>query len=109
MVVEGRWFPIEAGPKSPVVPNAARVVCTRAERSCKEELTRLAAGATGDGLHETLEYRVREWTKWGTPAGKLVASRREGATEIEIRVSLRGLAAEKVVMERGGETRWRLE
>jgi hypothetical protein len=60
-------------------------------------------------VREALSYRVEEWTKWGTPAGKLVASRRDGNVEVEIRVSLSGRAAEKVLIETGVETRWRLE
>ena len=92
-----------------MLPNAVRVVCTRAERSCKEDLTRLAGERGGEPVHEMLEYRIDEWTKWGKPAGKLVASRREGGAQVEIRVSLSGLTAEKVVIEKGRETRWRIE
>jgi hypothetical protein len=109
VVVEGRWFPIEAGSESPVLPNAVRVVCARAQRSCKEDLTRLAGESGVEPVHEALEYRIDEWTKWGKPAGKLVASRRDGTGQVEIRVSLRGLAAEKVVLEKGRETHWRIE
>jgi hypothetical protein len=109
VVIEGRWYPVAAGPNARASPNAVRVLCARAERTCREDLTRLSAHPDAEPFREVLQYRVREWTKEGTPAGKLVASRREGATEIEIRVSLSGLAAEKVVIDKGGETRWRLE
>jgi hypothetical protein len=109
VVIEGRWFPIEAGHESLAYPNAVRVVCTRAQRSCKEDLARLAGKGGAEPLHEVLEYRIEEWTKWGKPAGKLVASRRDGGAEIEIRVSLSGLAVEKVVIEKGRATRWRIE
>ena len=106
VAVEGRWVPIEAGVAA--TPNAVRVVCSRAERACNEDLARQSS-AGGADVRETWKYRVEEWTKWGTPAGKLTASRREGAVEIEIRVSLSGLAAEKVVIDKGRETRWRIE
>lgn len=109
VVVEGRWAPIEAGPKSPDLPNAVRVVCTRAQRSCKEDLTRLADERAGEPLHEALEYRVDEWTQWGKPAGRILASRRSAGTQVEIRVSLSGLTAEKVVIEKGRQFRWRIE
>jgi hypothetical protein len=107
VVVEGRWFPIEAG--SLAVPNAVRVVCVRANRSCKEDLTRLTEGPGGKPVHEQREYRVDEWTQWGKPAGKLVASRRDSANPVEIRVSLSGLTAEKAEISKERETRWRIE
>ena len=106
--MEGRWYPIEPSPKSPVFPNSVRVVCSRPERSCKEELTHLASERT-EPVRETLTYRVEEWTKWGTPAGKLIASRHDGGVASEIRVSLSGLVAEKVRIENAVETHWRLE
>lgn len=109
VVVEGRWFPIEPGPASPVVPNAVRVVCGRAGRSCKEDLTRLAGEPGAQPVREVLKYRIDDWTKWGKPAGALLASRRDGETRIEIRVSLSGLVAEKVVIEGERETHWRIE
>jgi hypothetical protein len=109
VVVEGHWYPIEAGPESLVVPNAVRVVCGRAPRSCREELTHLASEAGAEPVHQALEYRIDEWTRWGTPAGKLVASRREGGAQVEIRVSLSGLTAEKAVIEKGRQLRWRIE
>lgn len=109
VVVEGHWFPIEAGPESPVVLNAVRVVCGRAERSCKEDLTRLASATGAEAVHEVLKYRIDDWTKWGKPAGSLLASRRDGLTQIEIRVSLSGLTAEKVVIQGERETHWRIE
>ncbi len=109
VVIEGRWSPIEAGPKSPAIPNAVRVVCVRAERSCSEDLTRLSHYPGADPVEDKWQYRVEEWTALGKPAGRMVASRREGATQVQIRVSLSGLAAEKVVIDKGAETRWRLE
>ncbi len=109
VVVEGRWFPIETEPPSPVVPNAVRLVCGRVERSCKEDLTRLAGASGAELVHEVLKYRIDDWTKWGKPAGRLLASRRDGLTQIEIRVSLSGLTAEKVVIEGERETHWRIE
>lgn len=109
VVVEGRWFPVEAGPESPVPPNAVRVVCARVRRTCDEDLTRLADEHGAEPVHAAFEYRIQEWTKWGTPAGKLVAFRQEGGAQVEIRVSLSGLAAEKVVTDKGSETRWRVE
>ncbi len=109
VVVEGRWFPIEGGSESTVLPDGVRLACVRAERSCKEDLTRLAGQRGGERVRETREYRVDEWARWGTPAGKLVAWRRDGGTQVEIRVSLSGLTAQKTVMERGRATRWRIE
>jgi hypothetical protein len=109
VVIEGRWYPIEVPPTSPVITNAVRVVCVRGERSCQEDLTRLSTYPGGEPVHDLLKYRIEEWTPADKPAGKLVASRREGATRVEIRVSLSGLAAEKVVMQNEGETHWRLE
>jgi hypothetical protein len=109
VVVEGGWFPVQTGARSSAPPNAVRVVCRRAARSCKEDLTRPSSYPGADPIQDVSQYRVDEWTTWGKPAGKLVASRREGATEVQIRVSLSGLAAEKVVIDKGVETRWRLE
>ena len=109
LALEGHWSPLEVGTRSPVVQNAMRVVYTRAERSCNENLTTFSPDAGAESVHHALEYRVTERTKPGKPAGKVIASRREGTTEIEIRVSLSGLAAEKVVVAKGIETRWRLE
>lgn len=108
VAVEGQWIPIEPGPDSPLLPNAVRLRCLRAERSCKEELTR-PAGQAASPVREAHEYRLDEWTKWGQAAGRLVASRREGGVQVEIRVSLNGLTAEKVVIDKGHEIRWRIE
>lgn len=109
VVVEGHWVPIEVEPRTPALPNTVRVTCSRGERSCTEDLTRLASPDEPKPINESLEYRVEEWTKWGKPIATLVASRRVGGTQVEIRVSLSGLAAEKVVIETGRETRWRIE
>jgi hypothetical protein len=109
VVIEGRWHPIEPGPKSPAILNAVRVVCVRAERSCTEDLTRSSTYPGAEPVQDVLQYRVDEWTKWGKPAGKIVSSRRADAIEVQIRVSLSGLAAEKVVIDKEGTTRWRLE
>jgi len=109
VVAEGRWFPIEAGPEAAALANAVRLVCRRAERSCKEQLTRPSNYPGADPVQDVFRYRVEEWTKWGKPAGRLVASRREGTAEVAIRVSLNGLAAEKAILDKGTEIRWRLE
>lgn len=109
VVVEGRWVPIETGRESPVLPLGVRLRCTRAVRSCQEDLTLPSRERAEVPVQEVFQYRIAEWTKWGTAAGKLVATRREGATQVEIRVSLSGLTAERVVIEKGLETRWRIE
>lgn len=109
VVIEGRWTPIEGETASATKPNAVRVVCRRAERSCKEDLTRPSNYPGGDPVQDVWQYRVDEWTAWGKPVGRMVAVRREGARQIEIRVSLSGLAAEKVVIDKGVVTRSRLD
>jgi hypothetical protein len=105
VVIEGHWQPIEPGADLSAVPDSVRIVCVRTERTCTEDLTRTG----GEASHEVMRYRVDEWTKAGTPAGRLIASRRDGAREIQIRVSLSGHAAEKAVIAKSAETRWRLE
>jgi len=60
-------------------------------------------------VEDDFAYRVTEWTKWGQPAGRLVATRRDGTATVEIRLSLSGLAAEKSLVDKGAEVRWRLE
>jgi hypothetical protein len=114
---EGHWVPIGAAPTASVTPGrppaplgagAVHVLCSRAEHWCREDLTQ-AAAAGAEPAHQTLEYRVEEWTKWGTPASKLLAVRHEGEMAFELRVSLSGLAAEKVVFDKGVETRSRLD
>jgi hypothetical protein len=106
VVVEGRWHPIEPSPSSPAVPNAVRIVCLRAERSCREELTYAPTGRTP--LTEALDYRVREWTN-----ERLLAVRRGGGREFHLRVSLIGAAAVKVAVKGAsdgvGDVAWRLE
>lgn len=109
VVIEGSWYPIDAGPPSTAIPNAVRVVCVRAERSCQEDLTRLSAAPGAEPAHELLQYRIEQWTEPGKRAGRLIASRREGAARIEIRVALRGKAAVKAVIAGGRRSRWRLE
>jgi hypothetical protein len=105
-VIEGRWHAVESPGQSPVVPNAVKVVCVRAERQCQEDLTTAPPGRPA--VSEVLDYRVRDWTN-----SKLVAVRRTGATEARLEVSLTGLAAEKFVREgksvKDGGIRLRLE
>jgi hypothetical protein len=95
VVIEGRWQPVASASDSPAPENAVRAVCTRVEKRCREELTTVAGG--GSPATEIFEYRIREWTK-----AKLVATRRSGAYEQTLRVSLTGLAAEKIVDRRTG-------
>lgn len=109
VVVEGTWFPIEAGPESPAIPNAVRFVCERALNSCREELTRLAGESGTEPVHEVFEYQVTHWTAWQQRAGKLVAQREDGTSRTWIRVYLRGGTALKVVIQEGRATRWRIE
>jgi hypothetical protein len=107
VVIEGRWSPHDAARGAAAAD--VRVVCVRSERTCREDLAALAAAPGSDDGQSVVHYRVDEWTRPDKAAGKLVASRREGAVVFEIRVSLRGLAAEKVAIDKGAETRWRLE
>lgn len=109
VVVEGTWFPIEAGPESPAIPNAVRFVCERALNSCREELTRLAGEGGTEPVHEVFEYQLAQWSPWHERAGKLVARRQDGGTRTWIRVPLRGRTALKVVIQEGRTTRWRIE
>jgi hypothetical protein len=106
IVIEGRWSPVEEAVASAVAPNSVRVVCTRSLQRCREELTTSPSGQKT--VTETLDYRVREWTK-----AKLVAGRRSGVAEMELRISLTGSAAQKVVIDnkegRATATHWRLE
>jgi hypothetical protein len=106
IVIEGRWSPVEEAVASAVAPNSVRVTCARSQQRCREELTTSPSGQKT--VSETLDYRVREWTK-----AKLVAVRRSGPTQVELRISLTGSAAQKVVIDnkggRGIETYWRLE
>lgn len=106
VVIEGRWHPEEATADSPVVPNSVRAVCTRAERQCREELTTAPPGK--GPVVETFDYKVSEWTN-----AKLVATRRQDSSELQLRVSLTGLAAEKLSRNTKGDrdagVRWRLE
>ena len=106
VVIEGRWSPVEEAVASAVAPNSVRVVCARALQRCREELTTSPSGQKT--VTETLDYRVREWTK-----AKLIAGRRSGAAEMELRISLTGSAAQRVVIDNKGgratETHWRLE
>jgi hypothetical protein len=107
VVIEGRWAPIDPGGAAPP-PNAVRVVCRRADRTCREELTTAAPAGTPEPARERAEYEAREWT----PA-KLVAVRRtQAGDEVELFISLVGNAATKSVTRKRGrdaEVRWRLE
>jgi hypothetical protein len=106
VVIEGRWHPVEASEASDDVTYLVHATCVRSERRCREELTTVRAGHPP--ATETREYKVREWTDW-----KLLAVRPEGPEEVQLRVSLTGLAAEKVTVSLKKrdqpETRWRLE
>jgi len=107
VTVEGRWAPIEPEGAPPLL-NTVRVVCRRADRACREDLTTAAAAGGSPPTREQADYEVREWT----PA-KLVAMRRTAAgDEVELYVSLLGQAATKSLAKkgrRGAGVRWRLE
>jgi hypothetical protein len=109
IVLQGRWYPIEPKRRGPVQANAVRVVCERAEGTCREELKRVAKETTGEVVEETALYTVDIWTTMRRRAGKLVASRQDGDALVQIRVSLRGNAAVKAVVANGHESRWRLD
>jgi hypothetical protein len=106
VVIEGRWHPVDASVAPADVSYVVRATCMRSERRCREELTTVRA--SHPPATETREYKVREWTDW-----KLLAVRPEGAEEVQLRVSLTGLAAERVTVSLKKrdqpETRWRLE
>ena len=106
MTIEGGWYPIAEEVAASHVANTVRVTCLRTTRRCREELTTARDGASP--LVESFDYRVGEWTR-----AKRVAARRDGPDEVQIRVSLTGLAAGKTVTTRKGksvvEVRWRLE
>jgi len=106
---EGRWLPVEAGDEAATLASVVRFACKRAAGTCRETLTRASRYPGGQPVQDDFTYRVLEWTRWGQPAGRLVASRREGTATVAIFVSLSGLAAEKSFADKGTEVRWRLE
>jgi hypothetical protein len=106
---EGRWLPVEAGPEAATLASPVRLVCKRAAGSCQEKLTRPSKYPGAEPVEDDFAYRVTEWTRWGQPAGRLVATRRDGTASVEIRLSLSGLVGEKSLVDRGTEVRWRLE
>ena len=109
VVLEGRWAPENDQVDARAVGDTVRVVCNRSKGACDEELIHSSSQHGHRPAPEKLTYRVQKWTKWGIPAGSLLASRSEGGVEVVIRVSLSGLAAEKAYVGKGAETRWRLE
>jgi hypothetical protein len=104
VVLEGRWQ--EVGTTASA-PNTVRVVCLRGPRTCAEELATAGADAD-DPQRQSITYQVKDWTKW-----QLRAVRRDEGKDVELRISIIGLAAQKVLVDRssrrGGEIRWRLE
>ena len=106
MTLEGGWYPIAEAEAASHVPNIVKATCLRSTRRCREELTTARDGASP--LTESFDYRVEEWTK-----AKLVAVRKDGPAEVQIRVALTGLTAGKTLTTRKGkrvvEVRWRLE
>lgn len=106
--LEGRWLPVDAG-EAAALANPVRIVCKRPSGAFRETLTRPSKYPGGEPVQDDFAYRIAEWTKSGQPAGRLVASRREGTARVEIRVSLSGLVAEKSWLDKGAEVRWRLE
>ena len=104
VTLEGRWHPTAEAASQ--VPSIVKATCLRATRRCREELTTPREGASP--LNESFDYRVEEWTK-----AKLVAARKDGPAEVQIRVALTGLTAGKTLTTKKGksvvEVRWRLE
>jgi len=109
VILLGRWIPVGDRSGAQGVQDTVRVECRRARSLCDEELTHAATAHGAKPTQEKLTYRVQKWTKWGVPAGSLLACRHEGRVEVVIRVSLNGLAAEKAYIDHGAEARSRLE
>jgi hypothetical protein len=107
VTLEGRWATIEPE-GAPTLLNTVRVVCLRADRACREDLTTAAAAEGSPPTRELADYEVREWIPT-----RLVAVRRTPAgDDVVLYVSLMGRAATKSVSRKGGrstEIRWRLE
>jgi hypothetical protein len=105
VVLEGRWQPVAANSSSPSL-SAVRVVCLQRPRTCTEELSVLAEDPAVQ--RQPASYQIKDWTTW-----QLRAVRRDEGKDVELRISIRGLAAEKVLVDRsskgGSATRWRLE
>ena len=106
VTLEGGWSSTGEVDGASSLANTVRVTCVRATRRCHEELTTARAGASP--LTESFDYRIEEWTK-----AKLVAVRRDGSGDVQIRVALTGQAASKSWTTGKGknavEVRWRLE
>jgi hypothetical protein len=104
VIIEGHWHPIEETGKP--FANAVTATCVRSERRCREELTMATDGRPPQ--RQSFDYKIKEWTR-----AKLLATRQEGSDETQLRVSLTGLAAERVMVARSkgreAESRWRLE
>jgi hypothetical protein len=106
VTLEGGWYPTAEADVASHVPNQVRTTCARATRRCREEVTTVRDGASPST--ESFDYRVEEWTK-----AKLVAVRKDGSHEVQIRIALTGQAASKTLTtgktRNAVETRWRLE
>lgn len=106
VTLEGRWYPVAEAGAASHAPSIVKTTCRRATRRCREEVTTARDGSSP--FTETFDYRVEDWT-----TAKLVASRKDGPGEVQIRVALTGLAASKTLTTRKGknavEVRWRLE
>ena len=87
VVIEGRWSPVEEAVASAVAPNSVRVVCARALQRCREELTTSPSGQKT--VTETLDYRVREWTKAKLTRGRLGRDARVRIVECTLDLVLR--------------------
>lgn len=106
VIIEGRWQAIDGAEGLPLM-NMVRAVCNRARDTCREELSSVGAEGVQEAVqHQSFEYQVKEWTKW-----KILAVRRSKRGTHELRISIIGLAAERVEKAVGAETenRWRLE
>jgi hypothetical protein len=110
VVIEGRWLPMDTDHASPSPVQAVRATCLKGPRTCQEELTVLQpeGGAPEAPQRRTLDYQIKQWTKW-----KIVAVHQGSGGSSELRISTIGLAAEKVSIDRGSrggsEAHWRLE
>jgi hypothetical protein len=106
VTLEGGWYPTAEADAASHLPNQVRTTCVRATRRCREELTTSRDGASPST--DSFDYRVEEWTK-----ARLVAVRKDGSNEFQIRIALTGQAASKTLTTGKGksatETRWRLE
>lgn len=106
VTLEGSWSPVAEAGSASRAPSIVKATCLRATGRCREELTTARDGSSP--ITATFDYRVEEWTR-----GKLVAVRKDGPGEVQIRVALTGLVASKTLTTGKGksaiEVRWRLE